>query len=247
MEDVVRKIRKLLQMTAERGCTEEEAAIATRKVQELLIEHNLSMVEVTQPEPNREVVVEEDLTGAEMAWHGFIAVAVAKVYFCRVLRLGRTLRFVGKAHHTAVAREMCEYLYATVERLAQEAVAKVPGPRRRAFRNSFRLGAATRLCHRLNDLYRQATQPKHTPRYGRGTDPVGSADERLPALYRQEERTVDAYMKGHYGRLHKGKASSRISSDEGYRAGHEAAGSISLNPQIRGGTRAGRRIIGGKR
>lgn len=36
MQDIVSKIRKLLHMTPERGCTEEEAAIAARDDEEVL-------------------------------------------------------------------------------------------------------------------------------------------------------------------------------------------------------------------
>ena len=51
MDSILNRIRKLNNLTEERGATPEEAASAAAKVQAMLFEHNLSLSDVDTGEP----------------------------------------------------------------------------------------------------------------------------------------------------------------------------------------------------
>lgn len=88
-DDVVTLVQQLLNKTTERGATEEEAASAVAKVQQLLTAHNLSMADV---EAKDEVVEPEVIEirdfmrkGEGKPWLVKLCNSVAHANYCRVI------------------------------------------------------------------------------------------------------------------------------------------------------------------
>lgn len=85
IDDVLRKIQKLTNMTVERGCTPAEAEHAAQKVKELLEQYQLSEFDI-QTETFNETVGEEAFdTGIKTRspWLNHMAHSISRAYDCR--------------------------------------------------------------------------------------------------------------------------------------------------------------------
>lgn len=237
--NVVSKIKKLLAL-GERAGTEDEAKVAMQKAHELLAKHNLAMGDVTFDEVLEETVETDESTPTELRntlYKDEIYAGVAELYFChlfyrkRIIN-GQTKRWLcitGKPSNIAITKYLAAYICRTGENLAKE-VAKTEAQNLandgvilniRAYKNSFKIGFATRIRQRATVQIRAA-------RNNEMRDDTGTALILAP-VYARENKLVQA----HLGTLKLNlKTSSRavyVKSESGYQAGQNAANSVNFD------------------
>lgn len=239
MTNVIDQIRKLRAVAEDPSTTEEEAAAFSAKVSDLLARHGLSMTDLRETEKG-EIEGHHWHTMYLDPWRRQVIMAASRLYFCDIyLRkwLDRSsnktregIVIVGRPHNVEVAREMSEYLIATVGRLAKNyADANFDAHRtHRAVQIQFERGCGERVAARLRKLKEEQRSgaPQRTPSGNPGN---------LPALYDDEEELIRRYKEA----LALGKAATRASvlatrhSSAGWREGDN----VGLNAQIHGSKR----------
>jgi hypothetical protein len=238
-DGLMARVRKLLAMTEDRGCSEGEAANAAAMASALLAEHNLSLEEVSVGDDPEPVTRDEMDLGLARGWKAHVWNAACGLNFVRAYLWPSRRRwyFVGKASNIATARALGEYLVATIERLAAQEViaasrAGTLNESPRQWAHSFKVGCATRLFGRLDELRRSRM----------ATPTVAPGGTNLPALaplYNQEKAANDAWIAEHVGRLGRGGGGrSSISSSSGYGAGQRAGNGIALGGELGRGAQA---------
>jgi len=220
---------------AERG-TEHEAAIAAVKVQSLLMQHNIDLSHFYTGDSEADAEVCEWLLEAmsrRQIWKGNLANAIAETNFCRMWWLGPNIKLIGKEHNVQVARHLYSYLVEAIERVTKEAVTAARRQQdtlalfnARTWVNSFRLGCAHRLCHRLREQ-KQRMETEGLPQAKVG---VLTCVE----TYQQESAAIAQWMVNHNIQLGGKVRSQARTSRSGYQAGKVAGDSISLNRQMSG-------------
>jgi hypothetical protein len=121
---------------------------------------------------------------------------------------------------------MASYLIATVERLAKEAAAEIPGDERRRFRYSFAEGCAARIYERLEALHAEAAA---------GRMKAANPDSLLPALadlYHTNKARVDDFIASHFGGLSHRTHYASGGHGGGYIAGYGAGDKVGLHRQV---------------
>lgn len=161
-EKHVERVRKLLELS--KSGNEHEAAQAAARAAELMSEHAITeaMLEVTSPDDAHAHVAERIIEGVlpdaperKVAWRDRIACAVARSLDCEVFYWNNALTAIGRDSAVSTWRYTCQYLFAEIARLADEAwladgvdLAAV-GQRPRAWKGAFRLGAADTVANKL--------------------------------------------------------------------------------------------------
>lgn len=250
------RVKKLLAL-AEGAGSEAEAANAAEKAAALIAEYQLTEAELrlaSGEDKSKEPIVDRALDprikSKRVAWESTIAAAVARSYGCRYYWYGGTVYFFGRESSVQAAIYTTQYLRAEVERLCAEAWLREREAElsdaawngrdargaARAWKNGFRLGAASEVARRLytaasdrRDTARQAAQEAAAARAARGA-PAGNA---LAVIERDKEEVDAAYAKRSKG-FGKGGSLGATSSLDGYARGRQAGGQVSL-----GGGRAG--------
>jgi hypothetical protein len=239
---MLKRIRALLAMSRDTG-SENEAAIAAAKVQELLLQYNLSIDDVEKRDSTGKVIEEDLMTSSSNPWRRDLALAVARLYFCdywwqhvrfpaphrkRPYVRGDRHNFVGLPHNVVVAKEMFVYLVDTVERLAKEARRNVVknkieiDGKPNEYEHAFRHGCAMRIKNRIWAKYHDQTTP-----------PAGLlVKSNVPALYTKMSAEVTDYMQKTHGALRVMKNKGKHSSLAGVEDGDKAGKHVSLDVQI---------------
>lgn len=165
LDTVIARIRKLMALTAARGASEAEAALAAEHVQRLLAEHNLSMSAVEASgaqggegsKRTRENVARRQV----YKWQRELMASVAELNFCKAFTRwqprgwGKPDIFdgydlIGREVNVASTRVMFEYLLQTIERLARDDVLD-PSQYFTRYAHSFKEGCSDRLVERLRE------------------------------------------------------------------------------------------------
>ena len=236
---VLKRIRALLAMS--RGnANEHEAMIAGRKVQEMLVEFNLSESDVEQRDVHGKIIEDNELmTSSSNPWRRDVALAVARLYLCDYywchvkfntakrkcgyIRADRH-NFIGLAHNVVVAKEMFVYFVDTVERLAKDS--RKANKQTHAYEHAFRHGCATRLTARLWERTEQVTAP-----------PAGLLIKSgVPALYKGMDARIGEFMEKNHNDLVVRPNKGKHSSWEGVIDGNNAAMAIGLDDQLQSET-----------
>ena len=160
MEDVIRKIRKLLALSG--SPNPNEAAAAATKARKLFFEHNLSMDALgVAPEEVREEVF---ATGARSVIRGTLIFAGAKLHLCALLYGGQAGRngswiLVGRPGNIEAARVLIQYLLDAMDRCTKLAATG----RGLAWANDYRRGWVSEMRSRLVGSGLGSTAPRTTP------------------------------------------------------------------------------------
>lgn len=224
MNDVLRKIRKLLALGNDTRGNEHERDNALRAAHALLAKHNLDMAAVeasgAAPEEQREqhgFVAH----GRHRAWARSVAHSAANLFFCEYLFTQvdpKHIRhvFIGKTSNTVTAAEMTEYLMTSI---LKEAKCATDDER------SFCLGAATAIRIRVNQLMKPP--------------PVMSDSTALALVnvYESERRANALVKKQLYPRLRTSRSGSKPGL-AAFSAGQKFGASVSLNRQVSGASKA---------
>lgn len=216
IEEVIRKIRKLLTLSRDPGATPEESASAADKAAQLLAEHRIAMSEI--PREETEAKGPEIVSGVSspisakrlIKWIDRLAVAVGKATGTKVINSlrpeGRCFIYMGTPVAVETAKHMLDFLKAEVFSLHAERASVLRG---KSESDSYKKGVATTIYHRI---VAAAEARKQEPVYG--------------ALMVLNDKALDAYVKEKYPELRKG--TKNVAKDVtalrmGLRDGHRAS------------------------
>jgi hypothetical protein len=208
-----------------------EAAVATEKIQALLLKYNLTLAQVEGHRLKDEYGRHSTHVGGSGMWRRTLMQHICTVNFCTsVYTPGTThMTIIGQAHNVQIVQGLFDYLQSEVVRLCEkgwnderrrvrsyfESV-----PHGRAWKNSFYLGATVEIGKILREQRKQSMN-----------------DGQTRALVLDRDAEVQAALKVFYPTL--GQASrSRIRDGGAFRAGQQAARGINFNKQVGGGTLA---------
>lgn len=237
MESIANKIKKLLALS--QSPNEAEAIAASRKAQELLTRHNLSMADLA--DSSQEDVEQYEVSSQQKSdrWRESLIDGVADANFCEFLTRttrgnGSTYLLIGRPSNCKVAALQYEYLCKTVERLASEAVNETG---EKGFRNAFRVGCAKRIRQRLKETVREQCSQGVVSNDGNISAIV------MRSLFEQRQSEIKQYISSEIGRVRYVNKSSSVSSASGYAAGDRAGRQVSLNKQV--GAGGNQKYLGG--
>ncbi len=231
-QEALSKVRKLLRMTEDRGCTEAEAKQAAMMAQRIMLAHRIESIEAeaegAAPAPDQPVEAWADPLDQQKqktAWRGRLALEICRACGCAVFWSGAALRIVGTADNATAAR----YLYAFCSREIDR-MAKQHAGNGRVWINNWRIGAAQGVGESLREA-NEAARREAAP----GTALV-LVDSAL-ALIRRDRDRADNHMR--YTMGIRGKVRHGGSYDSGAReAGKRDGRSINVNSK-------GRPAVGG--
>ena len=228
--NIIEKIRKLRTITGEHGATEEEAIAAEQRMFALLAKYNLELSEIPDIEstkPDR-AIESESAERPSSVWKQLLYAAVANLNFSECFTLRGSIYIVGTKANRIATFEMASYLIETVQRLANEEAAEVPGDERRRFRHSFSEGCANRICERLEQM-RLAAQTGRMK-----ADNPNSLLPVLADLYQSSRARIDDFITAHFGKLHHHTHYASAGHDGGYVTGYNAGDKVGLHRQVGG-------------
>jgi hypothetical protein len=225
-DQIKKHLRALLRRAKDLASTEAEAALAMRRVHALLAEHRLSLHDLGESDER----IEDDSYRTQTApWARCVLDACARYFFCGYMVAEYDERssgeriphqnmdkhvFFGERHNVVSAKAMSEYLLQTIDRLANEASAKLPIAERIAYKRSYRAACSVRIANRLVEMMRASSAAALT---FEGTT--------LPALIGEYDKAQSDFQQ-HVQRY---KSRNALTVESGGAAGHKA------------GTRDGRR------
>ncbi|MBD2305641.1 DUF2786 domain-containing protein [Chroococcidiopsis sp. FACHB-1243] len=243
-QSIIERVHKLLALST--SSNENEAAQAAAKAQELLMQYNLSLDDVTLADAVRsDCIGAEDLESyrRKVLWKGSLASAIANANFCNAWWSGGKIEVAGKPHNRAVVRSIYQYLVVTVERLAKLAlkqerqnyqmyldqfagasIASSSEPNWRNWKSSFIAGCVSRLCERLKEqTHRMQTE--------------GIPNSNVSALIcrqaYEKEREAIAFWQQEKGICLRKSTRSRVGrTRDAYNCGRAAGEAIGLNKQV---------------
>lgn len=189
-EKIIAKVRALLAMTTENGCSEAEALTAAAFASKLMEEHDLGIKDID--------ALKAEPVGATYAAYGktaklrephpaavYTAVSVAAFFDCRVWLNGVNLAFFGLKDDVALAHDLMRLIQGAMDRELssfRKSGLVSDGPGVKAQSTSFALGMATRIRERLNHLKAERTAAVKA----KGTDLVVIKSEMVDAAYRRQ-------------------------------------------------------------
>lgn len=156
MTDAIRtRIAKLLNLTTERGATEDEAETAMRIAASLAAQHGIDLASLAPAETKRKITQRRN--ASEMKMHQAILAEAAAALFgvdASIYDYGkRGFEFVGREENVAMAEDMMMWLFRQVEELYKRALPKGLTQRRRAeFRKTFKEACALRVRQRAEQV-----------------------------------------------------------------------------------------------
>lgn len=229
-ERALNKIRKLLKLGNDERGNEQERETALRQAFALMAKHNLDIAEVgsTEQQEKRE---EQRATMSVYPWARGIAHSLAQLFFCSYFfSRGRgksaVHSFVGQTSNAITAREMSEYVIASVFKELRARYGSDTSPEARAFA----MGVEAALRRRCVALRQEAGKAAEAESTGRAL--------MLVNLYDSEKSANDAWVAANVGGLAVSKDRTKGVGGAAYRDGKAHGDSINLSRQV-GGTKAG--------
>lgn len=233
---ILELIRRLLALST--SSNEHEAAAAASKAQELLLKYNLEMSHIPQDKGD-EVERWDFLSPHTDQWLDFLINAVCSANLCRVVKgyewrdgtrdgnrwiAGTKMRkfyLFGKKPNLEVAEFMYAYLAGEIDRLT-------PKKQKKAWINSFRLGAVTIISKRLREELQ-----------------TFQSTEETKALVVVSDQALSTAVKKDFPKLYSGRGMS-VSDYGAYNDGQAAGKTVQFRQGINGGSAnaAGQALIG---
>ena len=221
MEDkIINRVRKMLNLAKDSAASEGERDNALRMAYATLAKHNLSMAQVEIPEEKR---TDEKVRIRTRMWMVTVNNSVAKLFFCNLFMAKRgqyiDMTYVGKEGNITTAKELAEYLCASILREGKETGFG------QADLVSFNKGAAQCIWTRCQALRAEA---EAAPAQGSaGTSVV------LASLYRSETAANDDHIRTALGiTLSDSKTRKATIRTSAFRAGQEFGSTLNLHRQV---------------
>lgn len=216
--------------------SEAEAASALEKARTLLARYGLSIadVEAKESEVTESVLLEKKRL---RKWEAHLVFVVCESTFTQALHVTRgddsRVLIIGREVNAASAAELFAYLHLVVLKLGRTHGTRVN------HLESFKLGVVERIGERLRELEdaegsngENASSRDDRPEGG----PAASDREVAVIMTQTSKKENSAYIAERYGKT-KTKRTGRRVDAESYYAGREAGDGVSLNRQIRDGSR----------
>lgn len=165
---IIDKVRKLLNMTVEAGCTINEAASAYKQAQKLIVQHRISVSDLNEGN-DEEITNKHYLYKGERVvhWKSRLASVLchvngAKMYYNNKYeqrkngRIGNVVYYqvIGRDSDVQVIDYFFKYLTNEIERLCKEEQRRNPGEGK-SFSDSFKKGAADKIIQRLYEAVKE--------------------------------------------------------------------------------------------
>jgi hypothetical protein len=228
MEEIKERIIKLLNVTTDRGATENEAMIAMSMATRLMIAHGIKQDELQQSEF---VVEQSETTEVDYDWQEILAGAAGRLMGCTVLvtRGGgrKGFYYIGRRENHKAATDLWVFLVQQVERLYK--VSMVPGmtqSMRANFRRTFKYACAVRVHNRATALIEEMK---------RGETPVfeGSTAVVVQNHFDKMKDEADEFLKKTGVQVGKARKRKAHRSGIGTAAGLMAGNSVQLRGVLR--------------
>ena len=230
-QKIINKLQKLLALSA--SDNENESALAMKKAEDLMREHNLSVADVALDGSGAHVGSAEvcGLTRTCQTWESSLGNFIAKTFNGRAIRTrnsnGWSFTFVAGQTDLIIITDLFERLRATIKRMSQAYVNSAKGFTRihgKSLHNSYRLGMINTIIQRLERL-KQNTAP---------TDARNAFGMTGTALMVIKDKAVDQRVSRLFPRLK--TTTSRASRVDGnaYQQGMTDGNNVSLHPSING-------------
>lgn len=157
---VVTLIQKLITLSKDGGATESEAALALEKAQAMMAAHNLTMAHIEAKQgATKETRVKDAMSkGTLYTWQRALMKTVCRVNFCYMSviqergKIPSGYEIIGRESNVTSAKDMFEYLLASIERLVRADV-EDPTQYFTKYAASYRKGCSERLRDRLEDKF----------------------------------------------------------------------------------------------
>ena len=226
---LLQRIKHMMQITEERGATEAEALVATKKIGDLLEKYNLSMDEV---EIKSSTCIQGEVIVGKSRSHPVISVASPIANFVGVKcwrnkRHNVTVVFFGLSHDVEVATYFlalcqnameCEWaLFKKSDRYIKESATHNGN----SIRTSFMHGMAERLAGRIDEMHQEVEQTRNK-------------QAESTALVLVKNQTIDQDFERLNINLRSSRSSFTVRSDSAFHSGMAAANSVGLNRGING-------------
>ncbi len=238
-ETILSRIRKLQNLTTERGATPEEAAAAAAKAQALLFEHNLQVSDVdtheTAPDPYGKVEHElEHATRSSVVWRRGLLYIIAVNNFCTaVTQTGTTkMSVIGKRSNVETVLYLNQCLARQIASLAEHASRHLLSGRAE-YQNSFCRGAVIAIQTRLKEQRRQSEQAATSMS---GAYDSGRASQNALTL-RNAAAELQTAVSKFYPRLRHTTTRGGRGNPDGYSAGKAAGANVTMHRGIGSSTR----------
>ena len=228
MNDIINKIKNLLNKTTENGCTVEEAASAIALAQKLISRHNLSMMDIETAE--EEVIANFGaVPGSEgqriSTWKSALANVLANNNSCRVYihsfrdmnrGLHQQINIIGRDSDVQIVNYMFHYISREIERMCKIAIV-VNNGEGKTWTNNFKIGAVSAIDEKLKQVKTEVR-----------SEAVGTALIRLD----QRDKAVELFMNKSLNLKAKAPIKYRGDADafnSGYEAGSKIQANVGLN------------------
>lgn len=234
-ESLRERIRALLNMTTERGCTEAEAIVAAKMASALLLKYNLDAHELDENQVRFEDMIREsrDFKPGKGAWRWqyHLADAIASTTQCKVIatiprrqtrRWDATdgdITFVGTEMNATIAAQMFEYLVNVGLFLLTQEMINMKQKNEQTghdFSRSYKVGFAFRVAQRIREEFKREAVEQHAGAY------LASMKE-----------LVQEYYDMMYPHTNHSNRSQKATNNEGFKRGVAAGDSISLRERQR--------------
>ena len=236
-EKAKRRIMALLNKTADKGATEHESQAAAEKVAELMGFYNIEFGELEFQEKN--------IVKVEVACKAYLhrilikrtAFAISK--FCQVRCWSSTgtknITYLGFKHDVEIAQALHSFIEESALRCLSDFIQSpaysqliAAGQIKLSITSSFLKGFDSRMASRIHEMAAEKKEREQKIILSTGT-----------ALVTVKEVEIDAELRSQGIKLRTVHTSNRVTSSDAYRRGSSAAGSLSINPGVRGNTSQG--------
>lgn len=228
---IIEKVQKLLRLARDKGASENEAAVAMQKVNDLLVEHGLEMAQV---EGHKKLDMEGDTSkksGRNYKYECYVWKGASELnlcgYFTKHLSDGSFGHLiVGTKINIMGAELLADYLLETIKRMAKEwakrpeaeAIAMVDGVSLPMATHKYKQGLAIQL-------YRRCLELRDSRLNGTGTALV---------LYGDHGKAITEWLDQQGMSIQNGKK-SHIKTSLAAATGRSDAQKVGLTPQVKGG------------
>lgn len=250
-EKILSRVRKMLKLANDKGATEGERDNAMRMAHATLAKYNLEMAAVEAADPASgvrhaepvEPRIQHDVAFGGWPWARNICASIAKLFFCEHLYVPNSnvwkVRhyFIGKYSNAVTAALISEFVVTSVIREGLK-LQKLRHENN-AFVRSFGWGAAHHVRDRVYRLMNDRDQlaPDVGDDLSKAPDHTATSTALvLASLYETEAAANKQLVTALFGAKtyeRKGRAGAGADRLDGYAAGHEYGGRVSLNPQVR--------------
>jgi hypothetical protein len=224
---MIDKLKKLLahEQSARSIGNMAEAEAFAAKIQELLFAHKLTMSDIEIADEEANEPVDQECVEAEH-WSGVLAMGCASAAFCKILKSGKALVFIGRASNRAGCIAMFQYLAnmgASIARKEMNAY-KLTADYEYKVRMRPRFAATWKrswLAGYANAIYTRLERERLVL-----TAQAQSAGTSLVYVDR-EKQALDAYLSAKYPRLRTTRSTCSVYGSA-YQQGHSCGSSVSL-------------------